>query len=315
MALKIFRETEVWTVDQLVMVLYSVPGLGKTTLGFSSEKPLLLDFDGGAYRANLRSDVVRVKTWEEVKSITPDDLDPYETIVVDTAGRALDYLTASIIKNDYKMGSGGSLTIRGYGQLKTQFTGWLKALNILGKDVLLLAHSTEDKNGDDLIERLDIVGGSKNEIYKSADAMGRLSLKSGKRILNFSPTDVSFGKNPGNLAPLPVPEINSTGTFLAGVFRDIKEHLNEMTEVQRGEQAQLEGWVQVIDGLVTPMDFTSFVKDMQTSDNLSENLKVMIKAAFGSAVKESGFEWDKNAGCYKDKVEIVEDKSNEGSAE
>ena len=129
-------------------------------------------------------------------SITAEDLAEFKTVVVDTAGRALDVLSADIIRRNAKMGRGGALTLQGYGQLKSEFTAWLKMVKSMGKDVVLIAHSSEDKSGDDLIERLDVQGGSKGEIYKSADAMGRLNMINGKRILNFNPSDTSFGKNP-----------------------------------------------------------------------------------------------------------------------
>jgi hypothetical protein len=50
-------------------------------------------------------------------------------------------------------------------------------LNSFGKDVVLIAHMDEQRNGDDIIERLDVQGGSKGEIYKAADAMGRVAVR------------------------------------------------------------------------------------------------------------------------------------------
>src|SRR5690606_38238567 len=51
MALKITKASDPLTVEQLIVCIYGPPGLGKTTLGFSARKPLLLDFDRGAHRA------------------------------------------------------------------------------------------------------------------------------------------------------------------------------------------------------------------------------------------------------------------------
>ena len=163
-------------------------------------------------------------------------------MVVDTAGRALDVLTADIIRRNPKAGRGGALTLQGYGTLKAEFVAWLKHLNSLGKDVVLIAHMDEQRNGDEIIERLDVQGGSKGEIYKAADAMGRLSIRDGKRMLNFSPTDSQFGKNPGQLDPLEVPHPERAPEFLAGVIQQIKDKLNAMTEEQREAQALLEKW-------------------------------------------------------------------------
>jgi hypothetical protein len=119
-------------------------------------------------------------------------------VVIDTAGRALDALTADIIRRNPKAGRGGALTLQGYGTLKAEFVAWVKSVNAIGKDVVLIAHMDEQRNGDEIIERLDVQGGSKGEIYKAADAMGRIAIRDGKRMLMFSPTDACFGKNPAS---------------------------------------------------------------------------------------------------------------------
>lgn len=242
MALRIIRSTDPITVSRLNLCIYAAPGLGKTSISFTADKPLLLDFDRGAHRAANRKDTVQVDRWEDVASITAEDLADFNTVVVDTAGRALDVLTANIIRRNPKAGRGGALTLQGYGTLKAEFVAWLKHLNSLGKDVVLIAHMDEQRNGDEIIERLDVQGGSKGEIYKAADAMGRLSIRDGKRMLNFSPTDSQFGKNPGQLDPLEVPHPERAPEFLAGVIQKIKDKLNAMTEEQREAQAALEKW-------------------------------------------------------------------------
>src|ERR1700677_586989 len=153
--LKIVKASEPMTVSQLVLCIYAAPGLGKTTLGYTAEDPLDFDCDHGAYRAKNRKDTVTVNSWKDIEVVTPEDLTAYKTIILDTAGRALDYLTDDIITKNPKHGRGGALTLQGYGELKSRFTTWLKALRRLGKDVVLIAHMDEQRQGDDMIERLD----------------------------------------------------------------------------------------------------------------------------------------------------------------
>jgi hypothetical protein len=147
--------------------------LAFTSLAFTAEKPLLLDFDNGSHRAANRKDVVRVSLGRRVRhhGRGPGAVQDGR---VDTAGRALDAITVDIIRANPKHGRGGALTLQGYGELKTRFGSFLKLLNSFGKDVVLIAHMDEQRNGDELVERLDVQGGSKGEIYKAADAMGRL---------------------------------------------------------------------------------------------------------------------------------------------
>ena len=297
MTLKITRADDPIIVNQIIVAIYSNPGLGKSTLGFSAESPILLDFDQGCYRAANRGDSVQIEAWSEVASITAEDLSPFKTIVIDTAGRALDFLTSDIIRRNPKLGYGGALTLQGYGKLKAEFTAWLKSLKVLGKDVVLIAHSSEDKNGDELIERLDVQGGSKGEIYKSADAMGRLSLVNGKRVINFSPTDTSFGKNPGNLDPIQVPDISTAPQFLGDIIATIKEKLNTFSEEQQRRQKIVAEWLEKIQKAEAVEDFNDLVKDTK-EDELDKAVLAIVKGAIHKAATTAGFTPDKAQGCY-----------------
>src|SRR5690606_21766894 len=118
----------------------------------------------------------------------------------------------------------------------------MKLLNSFGKDVVLVAHMDEQRSGDDVIERLDVQGGSKNEIYKAADAMGRLVINNGQRRLLFSPTDAAFGKNPGQLPPIDVTDVTHPdfGTLLASVIDQTKAKLNELSAEQQHVVAEQE---------------------------------------------------------------------------
>lgn len=297
MAIKIIRGNEPLSVEQLVLVVYGVPGLGKSTLAFSADKPLLLDFDRGAYRAANRRDSVQVESWEDVANITAEDLEPFQTVVVDTAGRALDHLSADIIRRNPKMGRGGALTLQGYGQLKSEFTAWLKGLRTMGKDVVLIAHSSEDKSGDDLIERIDMQGGSKGEVYKVADAMGRLTMVPGRKwpVLNFSPSDAAFGKNPAQMEVLPIPDISTDPDFLGGVIRQIKEKLNTLTEAQRERQSVIQEWLDRIVAAEDAEAVNELVGDVKEADSA---VRQIVKGALHRHATDRGLEFDKAEGKY-----------------
>ena len=293
MALKIVRKDEPIEVNQIVVCLYSNPGIGKSTLGFSAETPILLDFDQGCYRAKNRGDSVQIESWSDVIDITAEDLAPFKTVVIDTAGRALDLLTVDIISKNAKMGRGGALTLQGYGELKAKFTAWLKNLNLIGKDVVLIAHSSEDKKGDELIERLDVQGGSKGEIYKSADAMGRLSVVNGKRVLNFSPTDTAFGKNPAQFDPIMVPEIDLEPQFLGGLIAEIKSRLNALTQSQTERQSRIADWLCSFDDAKTAQDYNDLVVNVKSAD---KSILPVVKAALHKKATDAGMIYDKAKG-------------------
>lgn len=295
MALKITRAADPITVERLNVCLYGPPGIGKTSVAFTAESPLLLDFDQGAHRAANRKDIVRVTAWGDVADMNADDLEPFRTVIVDTAGRALDHLTADIIRRNPKAGRGGALTLQGYGTLKAEFVAWLKALNTFGKDVVLVAHMDEQRNGDDIIERLDVQGGSKGEIYKAADAMGRLAIRDGKRWLNFSPTDAAFGKNPGQLDPLAVPHPDRDGAFLANVMQSIKDRLNSMTAEQAKAQELLATWRDGIAGMESADEFNAALGQVKQQPKA-------IQAMFAEAATARGLTFDKKAGKYAERA-------------
>lgn len=274
MALKITRAADPITVERLNVVIYGPPGIGKSSIGFTAADPLLLDFDNGSHRAANRRDVVRVGNWSDVTNITAEDLVPYKTIVIDTAGRALDAMTADIIKTDPKGHKNGALTLPGYGTLKTRFSGFLKLMNSFGKDVVLIAHMDEQRNGDDVIERLDVQGGSKGEIYKAADAMGRIVLENKQRWLRFSPTDAAFGKNPGQLEPLaiPHPDAPEFRTFLADAIQQTKDRLNALTEDQREAMEEQNWFRETLPRLEEPDEINGLLERAKASGEVCKKL-------------------------------------------
>jgi hypothetical protein len=293
MALKITRAADPITVDRLNMVIYGPPGISKTSVAFTAEDPLLLDFDNGSHRAPNRKDVVRVAAWADVADIKQDDLAPFKTVIVDTAGRALDALTVDIIRANPKHGRGGALTLQGYGELKSRFGSFLKLLNSFAKDVVLIAHMDEQRSGDDVVERLDVQGGSKGEVYKTADAMGRIVIRNGQRSLLFSPTDAAFGKNPGCLEPLEIPSLSSAAFdgFLAGVIQMTKDRLNAQTEAQREAAEEQEWFRSTLQSIGSAQELNGILGRARTA---SQACKIMVR----DKANELGLEFHRESGTY-----------------
>jgi hypothetical protein len=179
-------------------LIYGQPGIGKTTAALSAPSPLLLDFDGGVHRIAPvhQTDTVQITKWEDVQEVMKEDLSAYRTIVIDTAGKMLDYMSAYIIRQDPKAGKkDGSLALQGYGTRKSMFINFLKQVSVMGKHVIFVAHDREEKNGDDRIIRPEIGGSSAGDLIKELDLVGYMEASGKKRTISFDPCEKFYGKN------------------------------------------------------------------------------------------------------------------------
>lgn len=253
--MKIIRGTEPIPVEHPVFLIFGQPGIGKTSIGYSAADPLLIDADRGAHRAANRRDTLAVDAWKDIAEVTDakDALDPYRTLVADTAGRVLDLLAMQIIDDNPKHGRGdGSLTLPGFGALKSRFAAWLTKLRAQGKDVVLLAHGKEDKDGDSVIIRPDMTGASYGELMKVADFVGFLYMRGRDRVLDFNPTDRWVGKNPAGWKPFVLPPVAKATTFLAELMDEGRKALGEISAESAGILSQVETWRGTIAGYGTP---------------------------------------------------------------
>lgn len=259
MALSITTAAEPIKVQNICLTIYSQPGLGKTSLAFTASVPLLLDFDHGAYRAENRGDVVQVHSWADVASIRKEDIESYDTIIIDTVGKALDHLTQDIIRQNSRLAYGGALNQQGWGQLGVRFGAFLRSIKGLGKDVILIAHMDEQRDGDAIRERLKIPGGSKDLVLTDSDVIGRISIHNRERHLIFSPTEASFGKDPAGMGVMPLPDQQQEGfrDCLGGIIDGVKEKLNSLSEEQIARKGEVEWFEGNLPEMKTPEEINA----------------------------------------------------------
>lgn len=293
MTIVVTRSNEAIKVDTLCVTVYSQPGLGKTSLAFTSSRPLLLDFDKGAHRAADRKDTVQVSDWRDVAGITAADVANYDTIIIDTVGKALDTLAQDIIRGNSRLSHGGALSQQGWGQLGVRFSAFLKMLRGFGKDVVLIAHMDEQKDGDMIKERLKISGGSKDLVLTDSDVIARISIISKQRYLVFSPTETAFGKDPAGISEMPVPDAASPeyATCLGEIIASIKDRLNTLSEDQVAHKAELE-WFAC--HLPTVNDAEGLNMVLSRAKRAGRDVAAMVH----DRSKDIGLTFDKEAGRY-----------------
>lgn len=199
------KPNELEFVKTIKMLVYGQPGIGKSTMALSAPNPVLFDFDGGVQRVNVafQCPTLQVKNWEEVEQAI-DELKhggvECSTIVIDTAGKMLDFMSDFIIRNNSKMKNrDGSLSLQGYGARKVMFQNFLRDVAMMGKNIVFVAHEKEDKDGDVKIVRPEIGASSAGDLMKELDLVGYVQAVGSDRTVYWTPQEKFYAKNTCNL--------------------------------------------------------------------------------------------------------------------
>ena len=298
MAIKIIKADEVRKVNNLIFVIYGLPGLGKTSTAFTASKPFLFDFDNGVLRAAKRGDSTPLITnWSDINGLSAEDLSAYDTIIVDTVGRALEVLADSLIKNNPKYGKAdGTLSLQGFGALSAAFKAFISKLRGFGKDIILLAHAKEDKDGDTITYRIDAQGSAKQEIYKICDMMGYLHTVNNSVHLSFNPNDAFTGKNCANVQPFPIPAMDKNNHYLADIIKQSKDYLNALSEEQLIQQRNYDEAIELIDA-ATDLDT---INGLIAIENIIKNQA--LKNHLHNKATELGFIPNSEKKCYENRA-------------
>lgn len=223
-------------------LIYGQPGIGKSTISLSAPNPLLLDFDGGVHRVNPAHhvDTVQIGSWQDMLDVLKEDLSGYKTLVIDTAGKMLDYMSLYLIQKNPKLGkANGALSLQGYGERKAEFNNFLKQVSLMGKHLVFVAHDKEEKKGDETIIRPEIGGSSGGDLIKELDLVGYMEAIGKKRTISFNPCEKYYAKNTCNLPEIiEVPAIIdqngvmvAQNNMLSGIFHSYQSNLESRKEM------------------------------------------------------------------------------------
>jgi phage nucleotide-binding protein len=179
---------------KLKAMIYGQAGMGKSTMAVSAPKPLLLDFDGGAHRINYNHhcDTVPIKNWGEAIEVIREDLSDYDTIVVDTIGKMMDYIISHVC-------NGAIPAMRDWNKINAEFSTFTRNLSALNKNLIFVAHRDVRKEGDETVFVPALREKSYTTIVSELDLLGYIEAKGSTRTITFNPTSRNDGKNTCNL--------------------------------------------------------------------------------------------------------------------
>ena len=307
MTLQRIQETDIIPVENVNILLYGTPGIGKTSIACSSERPILCDFDRGAHRSEFRSEAWRFDTWQDFAMLGEKELGPYKTIILDTTGRALDLLTQHLfIENPKFKTASGTLTLQGWGALKATFGAKMAQLRLLGKDILMLAHDKETSKDEITGFRADIQGGTYAEIFKLADSVAYFGAGGEKNrgLLDFDPKPEHSGKNPGQIEVIHVPNLHQEPHFMEGVIGHIKGKLGEIGERGRAIVAAVDEHRDEVEGAKTLKKINELAKTSNDIKDLA--VQAQVKHLIMNKAKSLGLRYDKQKHAFV--KEATEDK-------
>ena len=318
MALNIIPADQALNVSAIITYIYADPGLGKTSLGFTADKAISFDFDRGAHRTGelRRGAVVPVQQWSDIENIKEQDLAPFNTVVIDTVGAMLESIKTHLLKTANNRQQDGALKLKAQGLANMKFKQYINTLLSFGKDVVFIAHASEDQNGDQVIYRPELGGKNRNELYRIADIMGYLTTVTtgeGKnaRVINFKPSPTHHAKNSGALGgetgEVWLPDLKSNPTFLADLIKQAKDHINTLTPDQLASAkaiSDMENWKQSCNEAEHAGDLNQLTESLQDLVQSKHVYAESMRQALLLRAKELGCKFNKQSGKWENPVEF-----------
>nr|DAI31620.1 MAG TPA: AAA domain protein [Caudoviricetes sp.] len=293
----------VQTTKKIRMIIAGFPGIGKTTLGLSAPKPLLIDVDRGIDRvqAKNRKDFTQPISYEELLQDLKSDLSSYETLVFDTGGKLLDLMKPYVIKQDSKNGQkdGTTLSIKGYGAVGKEFQRLMDyAYYNLNKNVVVLFHAKEDKDGEATKLRILVEGSTKDNVWQPMDLGGFMEMYNGKRTIGFDNCERYYAKGThGVKGVIELPDLdnpNIPNDFLTKLFEKVNESIREEATYFEEQKKNYEKVMSEVGNSIENMteeNIDSVMEILKTAKHVLTSEKE-LRFMFKKKIESLGMVWD-----------------------
>ncbi|WP_297190904.1 ATP-binding protein [uncultured Porphyromonas sp.] len=303
------RYFELETPSCVKMMIYGQSGMGKTTLALSAPRPLLIDFDGGVKRVNLAhvKDVgtVQVASWSEVQQVLQEDLSDYDSIVVDTAGKMMDFIITHVCGFRQPQ-------LRDWGTINLEAQNFIRSISALNKNIVIVAHRDVRKEGDTNVFIPALREKNYNTLVTELDLLGYMETKTDnnvvKRSITFDPTPRNDGKNTCGLPSVMfIPEIidRRTGHATAPnnfIQAQIIEPYKAMIEIKRSEAQKYEQVMteirEAVELVTDEVSANDFVQRIDEYDHVGSS-KQQASLLINEKAKALGLTWNKKDKRYE----------------
>lgn len=288
--------------QKIRMLIAGYPGIGKTTLALSAPKPLLLDVDLGINRvkARHRKDFIQPTSYEELLEDLKGDLSEYETLVIDTGGKLLELMKNYVIKKDSKNSKkDGSLSLQGYGAVAREFSRFMdNCYYNLKKNIVIVFHTTEEKDGEQTKLRILVEGSTKNTVWQNVEIGGFVEMIGKKKTIGFDNCERYFAKSTfGIKGIMEIPELDGQvpNDFLTKLFKQANENIKKETlyfEEQKGDYEKLMNEITPrIDEMKNKDDIVEMTNLIKNTNHILTSEKE-LKHRFKEKVAELGYVWN-----------------------
>lgn len=291
------------------VLIAGYPGIGKTTLGLSAPKPLLIDVDFGINRtmASVRKDYIQPESYEELLNDLKGDLSDYETIVIDTGGKLLELMKAYVIKNDIKNAKkDGTLSLQGYGAVGREFTRFMNYIYFeLRKHCVIIFHAVEEKQEEETKLRILVEGSTKNTVWQNVELGGFIEMRGDKKVIGFNNCERYFAKSSfGIKGNYTIPELNGTqqNDFLTKLFEQANKNIQEESKIFEEERKQYQELINKYIPIVESMAVENANEVMDLIKNIDNHILTSekeIKDHFAKKIKELNLVWNKDKQQYE----------------
>lgn len=307
------KPNEVVSKTKKIRILIAgFPGIGKTSLGLSAPKPLLIDADRGIDRvqAKNRTDFIQPETYDELLQDLKSDLSDYETLVFDTGGKLLDLMKPYVIRQDSKNGQkdGSTLSMKGYGAVGKEFQRLMDyAFYTLDKNVVVIFHAKEDKDGEAIKLRILVEGATKDNVWQPMDLGGFMEMYNNKRTIGFSNCERYFAKGThGVNGIIELPDLNDPSvpnTFLTDLFKKVNDNILSEQKYYEEQKEKYEKVMKEITPIIEKMT-------IDTLDEVTEKMKSVehiltsekeLKFKFKQKLTELNIVWNPETKKYEEK--------------